>query len=47
MIWVVPDLALTVAVTSDPDRPARSGGYAGALHRMVEEEILREAARRA
>ena len=47
MIWVVPDLALTVAVTSDPDRPARSQGYAGDLHRLVEETILPEARRRA
>lgn len=47
MIWVIPDLALTVAVTSDPDRPARSQGYAGDLHRLVEETILPEARRRA
>jgi CubicO group peptidase (beta-lactamase class C family) len=47
MIWVVPDLALTVAVTSDPDRPARSDGYAGDLHRLVEDTILPEARRRA
>ncbi len=46
MIWVVRDLALTVAVTSDPDRPARSQGYAGDLHRLVEETILPEARRR-
>jgi CubicO group peptidase (beta-lactamase class C family) len=46
MIWVVPDLALTAAVTSDPDRPARSRGYAGELHRLVAEEIVREAERR-
>jgi CubicO group peptidase (beta-lactamase class C family) len=45
MIWVVPDLALTVAVTSDPDLPARSRGYAGELHRLVAEEIVAEAAR--
>ena len=46
MIWVVPDLALTVAVTSDPDRPARSQGYAGDLHRLVEETVVPEARRR-
>jgi CubicO group peptidase (beta-lactamase class C family) len=45
MIWVVPDLAVTVAVTSDPDRPARSRGYASDLHRLVEEVILPEARR--
>lgn len=47
MIWVVPQLALTVAVTSDPDLPARSQGYAGDLHRMVEETVVPEARRRA
>ena len=34
-------------LTSDPDRPARSRGYAGDLHRLVEETILPEARRRA
>lgn len=47
MVWVVPDLALTIALTSDPDRPARSHGYAGDLHRLVEELILPETRRRA
>ena len=47
MIWVVRDLGLTVAVTSDPDRPARSQGYAGDLHRLVEETVLPTARRRA
>ena len=47
MIWVVPDLALTAAVTSDPDRPARSRGYAGDLHRLIAETVLPEAERRA
>ncbi len=46
MIWVIPDLSLTVAVTSDPDRPARSRGYAGDLHELVETRILPEARRR-
>ena len=39
LICVVPDLALTVAVTSDPTRPARSEGYFGDLMRLVEDDI--------
>lgn len=35
MIYVLPELDLTVAITSDPTRPARSAGYAGALKRLV------------
>ncbi|MBM9593080.1 serine hydrolase domain-containing protein [Roseitranquillus sediminis] len=45
MIWVIPSLRLTVAVTSDPDRPARSRGYAGDLHRLVAETVVREVRR--
>lgn len=45
MLFVVPSLGLTVAITSDPTRPARSGGYAGDLHRLLTEEIMPEAAR--
>ncbi len=40
MIYVVPEARLTVAITSDPTRPARSEGYAGALNRLVEAEII-------
>ncbi|MEZ5666922.1 MAG: hypothetical protein R3F55_05730 [Alphaproteobacteria bacterium] len=40
MIYVVPDLALTVAVTSDPNRPARSDGYVGDLRAMLAEDII-------
>lgn len=40
MLFVVPDLAVCVAVTSDANRPARSHGYAGALHRLLAEDIL-------
>ena len=43
LITVVPDLELVVAVTSDPTRPARSGGYFGALMRLVEDEIVPKA----
>ncbi|WP_316015047.1 serine hydrolase [Roseobacter sp. HKCCA0434] len=40
MIYVVPDLALTVAITSDPTRPARSGGYGGVLNRLLADTII-------
>jgi hypothetical protein len=40
----VPDLGLTVAITSDPTRPARSGGEFGELMRLVEDDIIAEAA---
>ena len=35
LISVVPDLELTVAITSDPTQPARSEGYFGELMRLV------------
>ena len=47
MIWVIADLALTVAVTSDPNRPSGSSGYHDDLHRLVEYTILPEARSRA
>ncbi len=40
MVYVVPDLGITVAVTSDPTRPARSAGYAGQLKALVAESIV-------
>lgn len=40
MIYVVPELALTAAITSDPTRPARSGGYVGDLHRLLTDRIM-------
>ena len=40
---VVPDLALTVAITSDPTRPARSEGYFGELMRLVADTVVPEA----
>ena len=46
MIYVIDDLGLSVAITSDPLRPARSRGYAGALHDLLTETILPEAATR-
>ncbi|WP_227270150.1 serine hydrolase domain-containing protein [Roseobacter weihaiensis] len=45
IICVVPTLRLTVAITSDPTRPARSAGYFGDLMRLIEDDIL-PAARR-
>lgn len=40
MIYVIADLELTIAVTSDPTRPARTEGHAGDLHDLVEEAII-------
>lgn len=44
MLYVVPDVGLTVAITSDPTRPARSGGYVGELHALVAETIVQPVA---
>lgn len=43
MIFIVPSLELTVAITSDPTRPARSDGHVGALQALLREAILPEA----
>ncbi|HEU0222336.1 MAG TPA: serine hydrolase [Paracoccaceae bacterium] len=40
MLYVVPALGLTIVVTSDPTRPARSEGHVGALHALLAEEIV-------
>ncbi len=40
IICVAPDLGLTLAITSDPTRPARSGGYFGDLQRLIEQDII-------
>ncbi|MGP1395098.1 MAG: serine hydrolase domain-containing protein [Inquilinaceae bacterium] len=45
MLYVVPALGLTVVVTSDPTRPARSGGYVGDLHALLAEDIIPAAER--
>ena len=45
IICIVPRLGLTLAITSDPTRPARSGGYFGDLMQLIEGAIL-PAARR-
>jgi len=44
IICVAPDVAMTLAITSDPTRPARSGGYFGDLQRLIEDFILPVAA---
>ena len=46
MIYVVPRPGIVVVVTSDPDRPARSGGYVGTLHGIVGGGIIPAAADR-
>ena len=47
IICVVPGLDLTVAITSDPTRPARSAGYFGDLLQLIEREIIPTARRKA
>ncbi|MDT0682686.1 serine hydrolase [Roseicyclus sp. F158] len=44
VIFVMPALELTVAITSDPTRPARSGGYFGDLMDLIERRIVPAAA---
>jgi len=44
LICVIPSLELTVAVTSNSTRPARSHGYFGDLMRLIEERIVPTAA---
>ncbi|RYH06639.1 serine hydrolase [Tropicimonas sp. IMCC6043] len=40
MLVVVPDRRLSIAITSDPQRPARSGGYFGDLRKLTEQIVL-------
>lgn len=40
IICVVPALEMTIALTSDPLRPARSGGYFGDIMRLIERTII-------
>ena len=42
MLYVLPTLGLTIAITSDPTRPARSQGYAGELFRLLADTIVPE-----
>jgi CubicO group peptidase (beta-lactamase class C family) len=43
LICLVPDLELTVVVTSDPTRPARSEGYFGDLMRLIADSAIPDA----
>ncbi len=47
IICIVPALELTVAITSDPTLPARTGGYFGYLMRLIENTIIPVAASQA
>lgn len=40
MVYLLPGLGLTVVVTSDPTRPARSEGYVGELKALLAETIV-------
>lgn len=40
IICIAPEVALTLAITSDPTLPARSGGYFGDLQRLIEAQVL-------
>jgi len=40
MLYLVPSLGLTVVVTSDAGRPARSHGYVGVLNALLAEDII-------
>lgn len=40
MIYVIPDLQLTVAITSDEAQPSARSGYVADLHRLVSETIV-------
>lgn len=40
MIYVLPQLELTIAITSNPNTPAGRSGYRGQLHRFVAQQIV-------
>jgi CubicO group peptidase (beta-lactamase class C family) len=40
MLYIVPDLSLTVVITSDADTPSGRTGYVDDLHRLVAETII-------
>lgn len=44
VICIVPGLNLSMALTSDPTRPARSQGYFGDIMRLIEEAVIPTAA---
>ena len=39
LVCVLPERAMTIAITSDPTRPARSGGYFGDLMELIGEIV--------
>ena len=41
MLYIMSDLGLTIAISSDPNRPARSHGYAGDLKQWLRDDLLR------
>jgi CubicO group peptidase (beta-lactamase class C family) len=45
MIYIVPDRALSIAITSNPNLPARSGGHVGDLNRLVGDILVPAAPR--
>lgn len=40
IIVIAPELQMTMALTSDPTQPARSGGYFGDLMRLIEQAVV-------
>lgn len=40
MLFVVPSLALTVVMTSDPTEPSRQDGYVQRLHQLLADGII-------
>jgi CubicO group peptidase (beta-lactamase class C family) len=40
VICIAPELDLSIAMTSDPTRPARSGGYFGDIMALIESAII-------
>jgi CubicO group peptidase (beta-lactamase class C family) len=40
VICIAPDLGLTLALTSDPNQPARSAGHFGDLMRLIEQDVI-------
>lgn len=40
MLFILPGRALVIAITSDPNRPARTAGHVGDLRRLVTDGIL-------
>ncbi len=45
MLYIVPDLALTIVMTSDDSTPAGRSGHVRDLHHLVAEKIIPAAER--